>query len=908
MSYRILLICILFILLPGIYTPAVGQVPATEGEARELLAEKGITEEELRAALRAKGYDLDNVDPRDIPELEKAVEDTIAELEAEKAAEKQRMEAEANMAQGGQDTLPPDTLTKVAPQEKPTNNSVSISSAEQPKSQIYGHHLFRSENARFYTQSSEVNPPETYVLGIGDRITVSIFGISQYEESLVIDQQGFVRPKNMFQVALRGKTLGEAKEVLQARYSQYHRFSPGEFSVIVNDVRNITINITGEANTTGAITIPAVNTIFNALVAAGGPSPIGSVRDIRLISGGNVKKFDLYKYMVDPSIAEEFYLRENDYIQIPVARKVVNIEGAVQRPMKYELLDKEDLKSLIEYAGGLRADAYQKDIQITRFSGDERFVININLRMLMGGAEDFILQNGDQVAVSTIEDKVDNFAEISGAVVKPGMYALSDEMRIADLLRQSGLQKDARMDYAYLLKYQPDGSYQYRTFSPNTVMNNPGSAENLPLASEDKVTILSLKTFSDQKFISVGGSVRNPGRYAISPDGNMQVGDALVVAGGPAPSASGFGYLIRRNPATGKPEEYIAFDLDRVLEGGSPSQSNLYLQTYDSIYVFSDSRAMEDFYVAVSGEVHVPGSISWDESLTLTDVLRMSGGLTYKAARNRIDISRVILSDTEATQFSTNTVTVDSNLNVVSGGPVFLNPFDHVFVRSVPDFKLHRTVSIQGEIRYPGSYPITFDNERLATFIQKAGGLTDEANAEGARLIRNIDNLGPVVINLQEAMKNPASSFNLILADNDELFIPKKEELVSIEGAVRVRELYQEEWLEQGNRINVVYLEGKNARFYIDKYAAGISDNGKASLVTVEHPNGRIERTVNLGLFRIYPKVRKGSTIKVGSAPPKPEPLEGEKEPVNWGEVVKDTLAQATAVLTLILLIDRASD
>jgi hypothetical protein len=98
--------------------------------------------------------------------------------------------------------------------------------------------------------------------------------------------------------------------------------------------------------------------------------------------------------------------------------------------------------------------------------------------------------------------------------------------------------------------------------------------------------------------------------------------------------------------------------------------------------------------------------------------------------------------------------------------------------------------------------------------------------------------------------------------------------------------------------------------FYINEYAAGISDNGKRSLITVEHPNGRIERTTDLGIVKIYPKVDKGAIISVGFKPVKPEEerQQVEEEPINWSEVVRDTLAQVTTILSLVLLVQRISN
>lgn len=901
MKYGFITFCALVISLQVAPSYLSAQQDMRVQEGREILKSKGITEEELRQRLIEKGYNPDNVKPEDIPEFQRVVEETIAELEAEKrVADTVTVQPDSLPEQEQHDTVPQKTVPEI---------KVKPSVPDTLTDQIYGHQLFRSESAMYYKQATDIAPPESYVMGVGDKLTVSIFGQSRLEESLVIDRQGFVKPANMFRIALRGKTLGEAKEILAGRYQEYYVFQLGEFDVTVNSVRSISVNIMGEVRSTGAITLPAINTVFNALVAAGGPTEIGSVRKIKLISGSEEKIFDVYKYMLDPREVDNFYLRENDYIHVPVAKRVVSIEGAVSRPMRYELVEGEDLKALIDYAGGLTADAYLKDIQISRFGEDSRLVINLNLRRLMEGDDDFILYNGDEISITSIDEPADNYAGISGAVVKPGRFALEPGMRISDLLLQSGLKKEARKDFAYILQYNPDGSYVYRSFSPQEVLENPANTENAVLSGKDEVQILSLKTFTDARYFSVAGSVRKPGRYYFDPGGGMQVRDAILIAGGALPRAASFAYIIRRSPGETQPEEYVAVPLEQALDPAYANDPQYLLFAYDSLYVFDQTRFLDEFYVTISGEVNRPGQFDWDESLTVTDALRLAGGLTYKAAYNRIDISRVVLSETEPTQFASFTVTVDNNLQIISGEQkIHLNPFDHIFVRSLPDFKLQRTILVTGEVLYPGYYPITKDNEQISSIIEKAGGLNEEAFPSGAQLIRTQDNRGPVVIQLETALNNPSSSQNLIVEGGDQLFIPRREDLVTIEGAVRLKDLYQDEFLLKGNKINVNYEKGKHAKYYIDNYAAGIAENGMKKLVTVEHQNGRVERTKDFGLFKVYPEVTPGSTIKVGRKPEKEESVEEEKEKVDWGQVFKDTLAQATAVLTLILLIDRTSN
>jgi polysaccharide export outer membrane protein len=196
----------------------------------------------------------------------------------------------------------------------------------------------------------------------------------------------------------------------------------------------------------------------------------------------------------------------------------------------------------------------------------------------------------------------------------------------------------------------------------------------------------------------------------------------------------------------------------------------------------------------------------------------------------------------------------------------------------------------------------------MASLVARAGGLTSEAFVGGAKLLRQFEDIGFVVIDLETALQNPGSTANLIVRDGDIITIPKQPDLVTIEGAVNLRDLYPTEFLASGNRINVGYTKGKNAKYYIENYAAGLAEDGRKRLITVRQANGKIERTRNFLFFRTYPKVEKGATVSVGRVEPKPERAPGEKEEIDWGRVVSTTLAQATAILTLVLLIDRTID
>lgn len=916
------LVCGLFLfvlLLPE----ARGQVTSTPTpeEVTKLLNENNITEAEFQAAMLAKGYDPNNLDIKtvDLAELERVSLEVIAEL----SAAKQKLEddlVDQRAEEKSQETIKEvSTETASNIQESidagaSSGEAVSeafqeLENSEVPKSRIYGQHLFRNKDMTVFRQADRIKPPASYVLGVGDVLSITINGLSQASITTTIDEDGFISIDQGISkkpsIPLRGLTLEQAEDMLSRRLKAYYTYTDNQFHLNVLTTRTVTVNFFGEVMTTGGITLSAVNTLFNALVAAGGPSDIGSVRRIKLISGTEEKIFDTYAYMQDPRLAGTYYLKDNDYVHIPVAQRVISIEGAIRRPFKYELLEGENLVNLIEFAGGLEDGAYLKDIQITRYSDDQRVVVNVNLGEIINSGGDYLLESGDEVVIQSVESRILNVVELQGAVIKPGQYERKAGMRISDLIDMGVLEVGARLDFAYLLRHNPDDTYMFMRINPQAALDGRGGVADLLLEDQDILRIPSLVLYSDAVEFTVRGAVRAPGPYDFNPGGVLTVQDAILISGGLKPSAAEFGYILRRSPEDPKRSDYLPFNPQNAATDAT-SPDNMILMPFDSLVVFDDAQLRDEFFIQVRGSVRNPGKYRYDANMTLEQALSLAGGLTFSAASNRVDVARVIIGENQPTRTISYETTVGRDFMLQgTDSSMMLMPFDEIFVRDVPQFELQKIVQITGEVQYPGGYAIVEANEKLTSVIARAGGLTPEAYSLGAGLVRVQNNIGVVVINLDDAIANPNSSANLILQAGDIITIPKQPDLVTISGAVNLRDLYAEEYLLAGNKVNVTFEKGKSAKYYVDNYAAGLAEDGRKRLITVVQANGKVEKTTSFLFFKIYPKVEKGATVNVGRVVPEPDAIPGQKEDIDWGIVVRDTLAQATAILTLILLVDR---
>jgi protein involved in polysaccharide export with SLBB domain len=186
-----------------------------------------------------------------------------------------------------------------------------------------------------------------------------------------------------------------------------------------------------------------------------------------------------------------------------------------------------------------------------------------------------------------------------------------------------------------------------------------------------------------------------------------------------------------------------------------------------------------------------------------------------------------------------------------AGAPdVPLRPYDNVLIMRQPDWSLQRTVVLLGEVRFPGAYALTNKSERLSDLIKRAGGLTEEAYADGIVFVRRDNNVGRVGVELTNALRRYTSADNLILRDGDRITIPPYNATVTIRGEVNAPS-------------TVAYIRGKGIDYYIGA-AGGPTPKADEDHAYVTQPSGKLE-TVKSHVFLPdeMPKPRPGSIVTV---------------------------------------------
>lgn len=914
---------ILFIFMSlAIMTPAISQT-ITEQAAKEELARRGLADQEdrIKQELQNRGIDINNVDtsnPAEVKRVQDALDEIIKEIENEKKDQLQSGDTQVQQKNNEptsinnidavnakiEDTNVIEAVKDGATVEEAIADEVrEIEEKKLPDAITYGQHIFRSQNVQFYKKSSDAKAPSSYKLGPGDKVAISIWGLSVYNQAFTISNEGSISPFPEMRIYLSGISLVDAEKLIKSRMANRVRFRTDDFEVSVLAARTINVNISGEVFNYGNFNISALNNAFNALVASGGPTDIGSVRKIQLRrSGESAKTLDIYKYLQDPLVGDEYYLQENDYIFVPVAEKIVTITGAVNRPFKYELLPNEKLSDLINFAGGLKNNALSRNLQIQRRINDDLEIIDVNYDQAIGKSTQ--LKDGDVITVSAVDSKLEKIVTVEGAVELPGSFAYTDDLKIVDIINKAQLKENAITDVVYITRVNPDlVTSRYEIINLTEAISNPNGPNNILLQKGDKINIKSLASFADKRIFTVTGSVRSEGEYEYATEGTLKVSDAIFLSGGLTDDALlEYAYIYRKISPNSPELQYVVVNLrEALLSPGS--DSDILIKPNDRLVISNRNQFKQDFYIQVMGEVAEPKEIQYDPSLSLQSALRLAGGLRLESNPDRVNIYRVDFTDINKTKVLAANLKINSDLSIVGGDEFQLQPFDQIIIRRAPDFELLRNVKIEGEVKYPGTYVLTKENTRVLDIIKDAGGLTDEAFVKGVKLYRKQDDIGYVIFDLDEAIKNERSFNNIILQKGDEITLPKISNLVSVTGATKADQLYTDDIASSGIQ-TFPFEQGKNAKYYIDKYAGGVNELADKSRITVEYSNGEVKQTKRFLFFRNYPEVKPGSRIRVGYKDVEvltPEQKENEK--IDWGAVLRDSITQATTVLSFILLL-----
>ena len=617
---RILIALMVSLALP---VAALAQSATMMAMAQAELNKRGLNETEVRARLLENGIDVDNISPADYPSYQQRVTEILDQMQAEKADASGMGATSAENVITDIGTTPLTTSSEKAPE---TKLEEAMAKAGDMSSDIYGHSLFTDKNLDVFRTTDGAQAPDNYILGEGDEVHISIFGSSQTEIHQRIAADGSIKPVGSTKIFLKGLTLEQGRKVIQNNLSQFYSFRPDQIAVTLSTARTVTVSIYGEVGVQGGFTLSALNTAFNALAAAGGPNPVGSVRDIKISRGGKASRLDLYKFMSGDFDVEFNDLRNGDIIFVPIAQKVVSIEGAVNRPMRYEMIEGETLSDLLSYAGGLSWNAYPNFVQIERV-GDGGAVqyLEYNLADVTSGSKKVDLRAGDVVRIKASNQPVEEFITVNGAVYYPGNFNLEGKMTVAQAIEKAGGLKPSVFPVAYIFRKDLNNPAKYEYLKID--LSADGATQ---LQRGDALNVYDNTTYTNIGEVRVSGAVKIPFTTAFDP--TLTVHDLITMAGGFTDGAAFDRVEVFRMNISKKEEvklERISVEVD---ENYNPVDQNFQLQPYDNIVVrltpnFTTGRSVE-----INGRVRYPGVyVLTDYKTQLSQVIEMAGGLSDDA-------------------------------------------------------------------------------------------------------------------------------------------------------------------------------------------------------------------------------------------------------------------------------------
>lgn len=451
--------------------------------------------------------------------------------------------------------------------------------------------------------------------------------------------------------------------------------------------------------------------------------------------------------------------------------------------------------------------------------------------------------------------------QISGNVKRPMKFEMKKNETLATLINYAGgFSADA---YTRSLRVVRQNGEEYEI---NTVKEIDYSA--YPMRNGDVVTAEAILNRFTNK-LEVRGAVYRPGIYQLN--GEINTVRALVNEAKGLMGDAFTNRAVLQREREDLTTEIISVDVRSIMAGTSP---DIPLQKNDILYIPSIHDLEDRGDVAIFGEVAKPDSYSYSDNMTLEDLIIRAGGLRESASTVRVDVSRRI-KDPKSTHSTDSigqmfTFALKDGF-VIDGEQGFtLQPYDQVFVRRSPGYQAQQNVQVTGEVIFGGTYAMTTTEERLSDLVKKAGGATPKAYLRGAKLIRvandeekkrmrdvinlmnrqlgeaMMDSLGirvedtfSVGIDLEKAMAQPGSEYDLVLREGDVLSVPKLNNTVKVNGAVMTPN-------------TVGYLSDKNANYYLDQ-AGGYALNAKKSKKFVIYMNGQVARIKGRSKDKIEP-------------------------------------------------------
>ncbi|HCE2308381.1 TPA: SLBB domain-containing protein [Vibrio parahaemolyticus] len=725
-------------------------------------------------------------------------------------------------------------------EQRPVTSSateVKVNDAEKDEQGLkrFGLDLFAGSPTTF-APISDVPVPADYTVGAGDEIVIQLFGKENTTHRLRVNRAGIINFPSLGPVQVAGMTFSDVRDSLNQRVKEQMIGVRSDISL--GEMRTMQVFVMGDAYKPGAYTVSALTTISQAIYYSGGFSESGALRNVQLKRNGQViRKLDMYDLLLKGDARNDIRLLPGDVVFIGTLGNTISIDGEVNRPAIYEIKPGETYKQAIQMAGGFTANAYSDQIEVKRYAAKgARDALTLNFSQ--SHDQQTKVKDGDAVNVLKKNEELTRYVQIEGDVRHPGYIEWKSGLRIADLFQSVDTSFNSTADVSYAVvvrEINPQRDIEvYQVNLANAILS-PTSKDNLKLNSRDRVLVFNrfnnedLDTLADQQTVTKAKTLEQAQLQAQQ----EQLKEQEVMSSSVAVSSAASLEKDSKQPKIVLRGKEITKDDFEALK----QNTRRTLLAPVLLQLQQQSRlGLAPQIAEVFGEVKHPGRYPITPRMTISTLIEAAGGLTYNAFTINAELARTVInSKDERASIDVERIDLRQAIQGSTADDAIIVGRDRLNILEKPNVKLQSTVTLQGEVRFPGTYTVR-QGETLGELLERAGGLTEFAHPQGAiftrealrlqeqkllnqyaadmraetakKTFRADSNMGSVISDpdktlkfVEEASRSKAlgrmvvqlnrilkdeRSADFMLEDGDFLFVPTFRNTVSIMGEVQV--------------------------------------------------------------------------------------------------------------------------
>ncbi|EGQ8449768.1 SLBB domain-containing protein [Vibrio alginolyticus] len=713
---------------------------------------------------------------------------------------------------------------------------------EKEELKRFGLDLFAGSPSTF-APISDVPVPANYTVGAGDEIIVQLFGKENETHRLRVNRAGTINFPSLGPVNVAGMHFSDVRDSLTQRVKEQMIGVRSDISL--GELRTMQVFVMGDAYKPGAYTVSALTTISQAIYYSGGFGESGALRDIQLKRDGKIiRKLDMYDLLLKGDASNDVRLLPDDVVLIGSVNDTVSIEGEINRPAIYEVKQGETYQQLIQMAGGFTANAHAEQLEIKRYaSHGTREALTLDFNKTQDRQSK--VKNGDAIKILKKSEELTRYVQIEGDVRHPGYVEWRNGLRVADLFKSvdSAFNSTADVNYAVVVReINPQRDIEVFQLSLANAILSPGSQDNIKLHSRDRILVFNrfnnedLDTLATQESVSKAKTLEQAQEQAEL----EQQKEQEVMSSSVAVSHSADGMVVNQNTTQlAKPVKIIFRGKEITEEDFEKLKQNTRRTLLAPVLLQLQQQSrlgLAPQIAEVFGEVKHPGRYPITPRMTVSTLIEAAGGLTYNAFTINAELARTAINSAdERAYIDVERIDLRKAIQGSASDDAIIVGRDRLNILEKPNVKLQSTVTLQGEVRFPGTYTVR-QGETLNELLERAGGLTEFAHPQGAIFTRealrlqeqkllnqyaadmrketakktfradsNIGSvisdpektlafveeasrskaLGRMVVQLNRILKGERSA-DFMLEDGDFLFVPTFRNTVSIMGEVQV--------------------------------------------------------------------------------------------------------------------------